>query len=302
MHYLRAMRTIAWFLAAIVGSLLVAAAVSYPVYVGVHALYPGWAFHRVASRVWLVLVVAAAAWLARHLRLTRRADWGYGASRKTFLADVGRGFATGVASMLPVAAMLILLGARPLAAVGAARWIHLIGSGLLSGLAVGFVEETLFRGLLQGAVAREMRDTRAGQITGIALVAMLFAALHFLARIEVPPSEVSPLSGLRLLAAVGDQFANFSAIADSFFALLAVGLLLGLARAYTGNIALAVGLHAGWVAVMRVIVGATARPEGAPLAWLVSRSDGFTGWLVLAWTTLLLVLIAAGWRPLRRSS
>lgn len=294
------MRTLGFFIAAIAGSLLLAAALAYPVYVGVHALNPAWPFHRIASRLWLVLVVGASAWVAMHLKLNRRADWGYGAPRPAFVRDLAWGYAAGALSMLPVAAMLIALGARPLAAVGGARLLHLLWSGLVSGIAVGFVEETLFRGLLQGAVQRDMGAGRPARLAGVALVALLFAALHFLARIEIPAAEVNAGSGLRLLAAVGDQFAAFGGIADSFLALFAVGLLLGLARLYTGNIALAIGLHAGWVLVMRVIVGATARPEDAHYAWLVSRSDGFTGWLVFGWTMAILALLAAGWRPRAR--
>ena len=296
------MRTLAYFLAAILGSLLLAAALSYPVYLAVHALNPSWAFHRIASRLWLVLVVAAAAWVAVRLRLNRRADWGYGAPPRRFVRDLALGFGGGLLSMLPVALMLILLGTRPLAAVGTARLVHLVFSGLLSGIAVGFMEETLFRGLLQGAVQKEMGPGRRGRLAGVVLVALLFAALHFLARIEIPAAQVNPTSGLRLLAAVGSQFAAFGDIADSFTALFAVGLLLGLARLYTGNIGLAVGLHAGWVMVMRFIVGATARPPEARYAWLASQSDGFTGWLVCAWTLAILLALAAGWRPFRRSA
>ena len=301
-HYRNRMRTIAYFLAAILGSLLVAAALAYPVYLGVHALNPAWAFHRIASRLWLVLVVAAAAWVAVRLRLNRRADWGYGAPRHRFLRDLCFGFAGGLLSMLPVALMLIALGTRPLAAVGSARLIHLVFSGLLSGIAVGFVEETLFRGLLQGAVQKELGAGRWARLSAVLLVALLFAALHFLARIEIPAAQVSPTSGLRLLAAVGTQFAAFGTIADSFFALFAVGILLGVARLHTGNIALAVGLHAGWVTVMRFVVGATARPQDARYAWLASQSDGFTGWLVFAWTLAILCVLVAAWRPFSRTA
>lgn len=291
------MRALTAFLALIVGTLLLTAALSYPAYLAVHALNPAWPFHKIASRLWLVLAVAGAAWLGRQLKLKGRADWGYGGTRAAFLGDFGRGFGAGVVTMLPVAALLIALGARPLAPVGAARLAHLLVSGLLSGLAVAFVEETLFRGLLQGAVEREFRGRRVAAAVGIGLVAVLYAALHFLARITIPEAEVGPWSGFTLLAAVGDQFADFGAITDSFLALLAVGVLLGVARRHTGTIALATGLHAGWVLVMRVVVGATARPETARYAWLVSHSDGFTGWLVTAWTVALLALLARGWRP-----
>jgi hypothetical protein len=86
-------------------------------------------------------------------------------------------------------------------------------------------------------------------------------------------------------------------------ALVAVGTLLGVLTWWTGSIAVAVGLHAGWVLVMRTTIGATRANPAAPLAWLISRSDGYTGWLVLGWTLVLLgasVLVRGHFRGWRR--
>jgi hypothetical protein len=69
--------------------------------------------------------------------------------------------------------------------------------------------------------------------------------------------------------------------------------VLGVVTWWTGSIALAVGLHAGWVWMMRTTVGMTATNEQSPLAWTISPSTGYTGWLVLAWT--LVVLAALPW-------
>jgi hypothetical protein len=70
-------------------------------------------------------------------------------------------------------------------------------------------------------------------------------------------------------------------------ALLAVGVLLGLVRAATGNIAACIGLHAGWVWIMLVVHELSQpRPE-APGGFLLSRFDGFVGWLVFAWIVVL---------------
>ena len=296
LHYIAAMKTLAYFTAAIIGTLLAAALLAYPVYLGVHALNPDWAFHRIASRLWLVLVIAATWVLGRRLALSR-ADFGFGVPRPRFRREVGIGFLAGILSMLPVAAMLMLFGTRPLVWVGSARLLHLLLSGLLSGLAVSLVEETLFRGLLQGAVWREAGTGRARRGLAILGVAVFYAALHFLARVSIPAASVNPYSGLTLLASVGDDFLHFGRIADSFAALTAVGILLSLTRLYTGSIALAIGLHAGWVMVMRITVGTTARPMDAPYAFLASTSDGFTGWLVFAWTAAIIAALLAGWRP-----
>ena len=54
--------------------------------------------------------------------------------------------------------------------------------------------------------------------------------------------------------------------------------------ATTGNIAAGLGLHAGWVWVMLVAHELTKPVDASPLRFLLSRFDGFVGWLVLAWT------------------
>lgn len=290
------MKTLGWFAVAIIGTLLAAALLSYPVFVAVHALNPDWPFHRIASRLWLVLVLAATWVLGRRLALSR-ADFGFGVPGGRFRREALRGFLAGIVTMLPVAAMLVLIGTRPVVAVGGARLLHLLQSGLLSGIAVSLVEESLFRGLLQGAVWREAGNSRVRCALAILGVSVFYAALHFLARVSIPATDVTATSGLTMLAAVGDDFVHFGRIADSFAALTAVGVLLSLTRLYTGSIALAIGLHAGWVMVMRITVGTTARPAGAAYAWLASASDGFTGWLVFAWTAAIIATLLAGWRP-----
>ena len=68
-----------------------------------------------------------------------------------------------------------------------------------------------------------------------------------------------------------------------------VGMLLGVTRHLTGNVAACIGLHASWVAIITVVRETSARRESGPVAWLMSDYDGFIGWMVLAWT------FAIGW-------
>jgi membrane protease YdiL (CAAX protease family) len=187
--------------------------------------------------------------------------------------------------MLPVSTLLIATGIRPLIAdLSPARVAGLALAGLGSGLAVGVVEETFYRGLMQGAAAKELRARGRSALAAIAAVALIYAALHFPARETIPSQLVNAASGFRMLAAVGAKFVDFRSIADAFLALAAVGFLLGLVRDFTGSIAVGIGLHAGWVAIMRLTIGATRVNADSPYRALVSASDGYTGWLVLAWT------------------
>ncbi len=63
-------------------------------------------------------------------------------------------------------------------------------------------------------------------------------------------------------------------------------------RAVTGNIAASMGLHAGWVWVITFLREGTQPNDEHPLrAFLVSQFDGVVGWLVLAWTIVIGVVI-----------
>jgi hypothetical protein len=75
-------------------------------------------------------------------------------------------------------------------------------------------------------------------------------------------------------------------MADAFICLFAVGMVLAIIRARTGNIAACVGLHAGWVWVMLFTHELTQSVRDQPLSFLLSKFDGFIGWLVFAWTVL----------------
>jgi len=163
---------------------------------------------------------------------------------------------------------------------------------------VGFVEETFFRGLMQGAVSRELRRP----LVAVALVSLVYASVHFLAGARIAHASVTWRSGLELLAAAVASFASPAGIIDAWLALVAVGLLLGACAVWTGSIAVGVGLHAGWVCVMRATIGATRENPSAPLEWLISPATGYTGWLVLGWTLGILAIAVIlrdrfrGWR------
>ena len=142
------------------------------------------------------------------------------------------------------------------------------------------------------AITRE-----SGTRVAVLLTALLYAATHFFAKARIAPENVTPDSGLVLLAQSLHAFAHFADIADAFLALFAVGVVLGLVRAATGNIAACIGLHAGWVWVMLATRELAHPRPGAALGFLLSHFDGFVGWLVLAWTVLLAVPV---WRFYQR--
>ena len=280
------MRAFAWFLALMALALAAIAVFSYPAWTLLHP-YFDFPFHRVGERIGMLALLVGFLLVARHLRLADRVSLGYGLARRAFLREMSLALILGVASMLAVVGLMSALGLlewTPAARLSGTDLLRLVALRVVSGFAVAFIEETFLRGAMHSAIERE-----SGPRLAVLLTALLYAGTHFLASYHIAPAQVTPRSGLELLAGTLHSLAHPARIADAFLALLAVGVVLGMVRAVTGNIAACIGLHAGWVWVMLVTHELTRPALGAPLGFLLSRFDGFVGWLVLAWTAVLAV-------------
>jgi membrane protease YdiL (CAAX protease family) len=278
------MRAFALFLGLMLLSLAAIGVLSYPAWLLLHPHFD-FPFHRIGERIGMLALIIGFLLLAPRARLADKASLGYGAPRRQFIRELLKALALGVVTMLLVVTVMGVLGLLswsdrlPADAAGYAR---LIGNRLLSGIAVGFIEETLLRGAMYTAIARE-----SGTRSAIVLTSIVYAATHFFASFHIAPEAVTPYSGLVLLQGTLHAFADPLAIGDAFLCLGAVGAVLAIIRSLTGNIAACIGLHAGWVWVMLVAHELTRPVRDQPLSFLLSRFDGFVGWLVLGWTIVL---------------
>lgn len=280
------MRAFAWFLALLGAAFAVVALGTYPAWLLLHPHFD-FPFHRIGERIGMLALAVGFILVAGRLELADRASLGYGLRRPLFVREMLLGLALGVATMVAVVAAMSALGlldwARA-AGMGTGMLAQLLVTRLMSGLAVAFIEETFVRGAMYTAIERE-----SGARAAVILTSLLYAATHFFGKVRIAPEDVTPWSGLALLGQSLAAFAHFGGIVDAFLALTAVGVLLALVRQATGNIAGCLGLHAGWVWVMLVVHELAAPRREAPLGFLLSRFDGFVGWLVLGWTILLAV-------------
>jgi membrane protease YdiL (CAAX protease family) len=280
------MRAFVWFLALLAGALAATAVFTWPAWLLLHPHF-SFPFHRIGERIGMLALAIGFVLVARRLRLADRGSLGYGLPRRAFLREMLIALGLGVATMLGVVGVMTTLGLLDWGAaadIAPAALARLILLRAVSGFAVAFIEETFLRGAMHTAIERE-----SGTRAAVLLTAVLYSATHFFGKYHIAPEAVGPGSGLDLLAGTLHAFAHPAGIADAFLALLAVGVILGLVRAASGNIAACIGLHAGWVWVMLVTHELTRPRPAAPLGFLLSRFDGFVGWLVLAWTVLLAV-------------
>jgi membrane protease YdiL (CAAX protease family) len=189
------------------------------------------------------------------------------------------GWVAGALLMIPLVAALLGLDIREVKANFDGAWAGLIIGGVLSGLAVAFIEETFFRGVLFTAVRRTSSVAAA-----VIAPSLLYAALHFLGgRLRVPADEVSWQHGFLVLARLFERYANPLEFIDSFLALLMLGILLALIRVRTGAIAACIGLHAAGVCTIAVLRKATAVDVTSEHAAWVGSYDGVIGWGALIW-------------------
>jgi membrane protease YdiL (CAAX protease family) len=289
------MRSFAIFLALIALALAGIALFTYPAWMLLQTAGLEIKFHRVASRIAMLTFLVGFLFVARRLKVTDRVSLGYGLPARAFFTELSKALLLGAVLMLPVLATMVALDMRELKPgleISAAGWTKLILMAVVTGLVVALIEETAMRGIMHSAIARE-----SGPVPAIVLVSLVYAATHFFAKTRIPNDQVTAGSGLDMLAGLLDSFASPLGILDAFLCLFMVGVLLGLVRHLTGNVAACIGLHASWVAIITVVRETSERRESGPVAWLMSDYDGFIGWMVLAWT---FVLGAALWQWYRK--
>jgi uncharacterized protein len=248
--------------------------------------------HRVFSRLMLLGMIAGTTWLALQSYRHRRELLGFNRPWPQFMRRVLYGLLAGIALMLLTVTPLMLLDLRMWSdrfPADLVAWGMLALKGLASGIVVALLEETFFRGAMQGALQRigAMRWARFA-------VPLLYSAVHFLGKAaSVPGEEVNAWSGFVVWQGLFSSFAQPLRILDAFVALYFVGLLLALVRQRWGDIAGCIGLHAGFVCVVAIFRRiSTPAPEN-DWSFLVGPFDGLLG----LWIAAVTALICAGlWR------
>ena len=230
----------------------------------------------------LAMVIAALGfWPFLKLQgINNRYALGYSLDRRHFLQTFTRGLVIGVMIMSGHAILLILLGARvPIPGdIHFNDVLYALLSGLLSGILVAFIEESFFRGAMHYGIRR-----RSPVLTATTTTALLYATVHFIhAPVPAEGTIIGWHSGWEMLAAMFHSYENFTGIADSYTALFAAGLFLSLVRERTGNIALCIGIHAGWVLTIKLVKEVTNAATDTPAAFLIGSYDGIIGWAAAA--------------------
>lgn len=282
-------KTRGWFKALIfpwgylILSALLSAGISYPLY----SLFGEGDlsfFRSLVSRIGQGLLLLGLIPIARWLGL-QYAEFGL---EKRRISGVATGFALGVLTLGLHGLLLVFFGVRT-PNIPEMGLIHLALASLSAigaGFGVALLEETLFRGAL---IAILMRIS--GPRTAILVSAFDYAALHFIGTYwTTDPALVGWDTGFRIAL---DGFSHLpTADPGSFLALFLAGILLGTLRLlFRGGLYLSIGLHAGWVFVIKIFKPLTLVQPHSSRLFLIGSYDQVIGYLSCSWVFLLLILI-----------
>ena len=212
----------------------------------VHPDKPQWLFRRVFDRSLLIVAVVGLWPMLRKLEIRSWRELGYG-FRPAWWREALSGFVLGVGSFAVGGALLLALGVRSITG-----WDGSVFKFLLTGIVVGILEETLFRGGIFGALRRGFPLWPA-----ILLAGAIYSAVHFLKPKGTQIDIVTWLSGFDQLGQVFRNSFQADGVAISFVTLLLAGVILAVAFVRTRTLYLSVGLHAGWVFALKSFAAMT---------------------------------------------
>jgi len=255
--------------------ILVSAVLSPPVYSVVDSLAPDrWPFKRVFNRVLMVAAVLCLIPWLKCLQAFSLDALGL-RMRKGWWKGVAYGWIIGIVHVAVLGGVHLIFGAREW------NW-ELTGSRffgyMASGMAVGLIEEFIFR----GGLCLSLRQLSRQYLVIVVVVGSVFFALVHFPHAEHLPGTITGMSGWEMWSDLGRQFLNPADVIQRWFGLLLAGICLCVAALRTGSLWLPIGIHAGWVCGIKSnnrISDATA--EAAGVLWGGHPLDGMVAWIFL---------------------
>ena len=247
-------------------------------------------FSRIFNRTFMFSGIVLFFLCRRLLKIGKLAELGF-VSLAQGGGDLLRGWSLAVGSL---AALLLAMSVaqvfEPYFRLSLSRSLSRSFSALLSGVFAGTLEEIFFRGILFKGLLQNGRLFRAFVLSNL-----FYSALHF-----VKPGKayfvdgVDPLAGFRHLLYTFTSFLEPLDILPGMFGLFLLGLVLSYAFFRTGNLYLAIGLHAGWVFGLKSVrvFGDYTRDD---LGWLFGSTDPKIVSGVAAWIGVITVLLLVHW-------
>ena len=287
------MRAFSYFILLMLGALTLSALANYPLYTLLQEDMSSGP-NKLINTTAKLIAIPGFILIIRHFAIASKPGLGYGLPRPEFIRDLFSGWLSGFLILVALTVALLLLGVRvtkPPVDELAFLLLKTTLVALIGGLLIGFIEETFFRGGLFGAIRKQHSF-----VVTMLLSSLFYAALHFIKPLPLSGNEpYAWYSGLQILSGAFDQYAEWRTF-DSFLALFGLGAFFAVVRERTGNIAYCIGLHAGFVFVIKIVRKFTEVDVDSSFSFLVGGYDGMIGYLSAAGMLVHTIIVYRYWR------
>jgi uncharacterized protein len=268
------------FLALLLGCLLISSLLLpwlAPLFASAIGLTPDRTLYRFA----MLLGLIGLPWMLRRLKLNGREAMGFRREPHGTAHALMNGMLIGMLILIGLIGGQIASGARVVVLGHSSHqiWdiVRVALSGAVGGLLVGLIEEFFFRGPMHTGARRSLGFWPVALLTGL-----FYSLVHFIRPLPFGDAPVDIANALHSMFGGLAQLDRLDQHFDRFVALWIAGIFLSMVRERTGNILWAIGIHAGWVAIIKLGKLLTDADPHATTAYLIS-SDGVTGWLSSIW-------------------
>lgn len=279
------MRTALIFTIVFASALLAGAILAYPAFLAINCFHE-MAFHKVISRTTVLSGLIFSLFYLRFYGLLNRENLGFHTLNDNGRRLFFRGFAAGMIILILLDGILLLLDIYSFderLVITPGSFLLVVIKAMITGLLVGLIEETIFRGALFGGLRKQSNAAIAVFVTSF-----VYAAVHFLKYRAVPENmDIGWFTGIEIFPAALFRFSNPVTI-DSFITLFILGCLFAMVRLRSQSLIACIGLHAGIVATLKVFNYLTNFSGGTSFDYLVNKYDHQFGYLA---SSLLLLAI-----------
>jgi membrane protease YdiL (CAAX protease family) len=171
------------------------------------------------------------------------------------------------------------------------KWVTVTAGAVLTGVLVGPIEEFVFRGLLFTWVRD--RVFRGRVPSALLATSVAYALLHFI-DVRRPAIGTDPgvIDSLRLMAAPFRAFGDVGTLWPAGVGLFLFGLVLNALVVRTGALHASMGLHAGCVAVLRLVPYLMTFASDGVRWWGTKKVyDGVAGWVAILLIGVILAML-----------
>lgn len=214
--------------------------------------------------------------------------------RPTWDTEFWTGIACGTATLTLLILITLWVGLRKahLTPFSIAAYAPAVAGAVTSALAVAFIEELFFRGFILKTFLNDMRTLWA-----VVATSAFYSIVHF-TQIDGHPhfAKGDFLAGFKTIGLMIEPLGDFSSILPEFIGLFLVGFVLAYCFVWTRALYLSIGLHAGWILVIKMDGLFVQVNQGWRYGFYGTDKmvDGSLSWIILA------VLFLALWASLRK--